>query len=126
MVAMTAAQLPISDVYWSPALGDGGIVSGVADIEQSIQFILSTYRGDVPLRPEFGSRIHDYIDRPSNTIKAHLAREIRAALEHPTEGEPRARFDGLDLDADAAGSVVLVVNWSLAGTAQRYQTKVVV
>lgn len=125
---MTAAQLPISDVYWSPALGAAGIVSGVADIEQSIQFILSTYRGDVPLRPEFGSRIHDYIDRPSNTIKAHLSREIRAALEHPTEGEPRARFDGLDLvtDGDGAGQVSMVVNWSLAGTAQRYQTKVVV
>lgn len=46
---------PISTAsHWQPSLDDDGIVIGFADVEQAIRIILSTPKGSVPHRPEFG------------------------------------------------------------------------
>ncbi|MDO5650561.1 MAG: GPW/gp25 family protein [Moraxella sp.] len=54
---------PISSAsHWQPSLDDDGIVAGFADVEQAIRIILSTPKGSVPHRPEFGCAGLDLID----------------------------------------------------------------
>lgn len=48
--------------HWQPSLDEDGIVTGFADVEQAIFIILSTPKGSVPHRSEFGCAGLDLID----------------------------------------------------------------
>jgi len=72
--------------HWQPALGGDGTVTGLDDLRQAIAIILRTPRGSDPLRPEFGSNLHLYIDYPVNRARPHLVRETVAAIRR---WEPR-------------------------------------
>lgn len=48
--------------HWQPSLADDGIVTGFDDVEQAIFIILSTPKGSLPHRPEFGCAGLDLID----------------------------------------------------------------
>lgn len=55
-------------LHWQPALDNTqDIVEGFADVEQAIRIILSTPKGSVPHRPEFGSDVLDLIDQDYET-----------------------------------------------------------
>lgn len=64
----------------------GEIVSGIEDIRQCIEIILTTHKGSLPLNPFFGSDIYQFIDRPVNTAVANISAEILDAI---TKWEPR-------------------------------------
>lgn len=50
---------------WQVSMDDpAAIVEGVDDIVQSINIILTTIPGSDPLRPEFGSNVYQYLDKP--------------------------------------------------------------
>lgn len=72
--------------HWQPALGGDGEVTGLDDLRQAIAIILRTPVGSDPLRPEFGSNLHRYIDYPVNRARPHLVRETVAAIRR---WEPR-------------------------------------
>lgn len=68
----------------------GGVdmASGARKLEQSMRLILTTYPGERVKRPEFGSRLRDYVFAPTTPdVLAELAAVVRAALER---WEPRA------------------------------------
>ena len=51
------------------------------ELEQAMTLILSTYPGERPMRPEFGSRLRDFVFRPANAeTAAELSQEVRNAL----------------------------------------------
>ncbi|HAZ4235540.1 TPA: baseplate protein [Escherichia coli] len=76
-----------TSVFWQPALqAPGEIVRGPDDIRQSIQIILRTPCGSDPHRPEFGSRLHRYIDWPVDRAVPHVVRESVDAIRR---WEPR-------------------------------------
>jgi len=58
----------------------GEIVSGIDDIRQCVETILTTHKGSLPLNPFFGSDIYQFIDRPVNTAVANISAEILDAL----------------------------------------------
>ena len=58
----------------------GEVVEGIADIRQCIGTILTTTKGSDPLRPEFGSDIWRYVDRPVTVAAPNMAYEILDAL----------------------------------------------
>jgi phage baseplate assembly protein W len=61
----------------------GGIamVRREVELEQAMTLILSTYPGERPMRPEFGSRLRDFVFRPANAeTAAELSQEVRNAL----------------------------------------------
>lgn len=63
------------------ATGRIALASGERDIEQAIQLILRTYPGERPMRPEFGSRLRDYVfDGADSANAAAIAGEVRVAL----------------------------------------------
>lgn len=68
---------------------------GTRKLEQAMRLILSTYPGERPMRPEFGSRLRDYVFAPATTEnKAELAAVVRTAL---LRWEPRVIIDDVDV-----------------------------
>ena len=69
------------------ATGGIALVTREREIEQAIRLILGTARGERPMRPEFGCRIHDHVFGPANGATAgQIAYDVREALER---WEPR-------------------------------------
>ena len=72
--------------HWQPSLDTDGIVTGFADVEQSIRIILSTPKGSVPHSPEFGCDILPLIDSNyADVAPLFIARATDAILDN----EPR-------------------------------------
>jgi phage baseplate assembly protein W len=99
----------------------GGIALARRDqeIEQAIRLILATYPGERPMRPDFGSRIRDYVFR-SATIDtaAELAQEVENAL---IRWEPRIVVQSVDVQVDPAERSRLYIDlvYSIKGTNDR-------
>lgn len=67
--------------------GGVAMVSGERELEQAMQIILLTYPGERPMRPQFGSRMRDFVFRSADSsTAAELALEVRNALR---QWEPR-------------------------------------
>jgi phage baseplate assembly protein W len=98
---------------WAFPLGvgpQGGIalVRRETELEQAMRLILSTYPGERPMRPEFGSRIRDFVFRPVNveTI-AELSRVVREAL---LRWEPRVDIEAVVINPSAADQSTLYID----------------
>lgn len=98
---------------WAFPLGvgpQGGIalVRREVELEQAMRLILSTYPGERPMRPLFGSRIRDFVFRPVNmeTI-AELTRAVRDAL---VQWEPRVDVQNVIITPDAAEHSTLYID----------------
>ncbi|MEI7487622.1 MAG: GPW/gp25 family protein [Chryseobacterium sp.] len=59
----------------------GKIVTGYDDIQQCISVILRTRKGEDALRPDFGSDIWQWLDKPISTSIPNMKREIIQALQ---------------------------------------------
>lgn len=98
----------ITASHWQPALGTPGDVAiGLRDIDQAIRIILNTPQGSDPHRPEFGSRIHLYLDWPTNRVVPHLVRE---AIESIARWEPRVTVVRIATEIDAT-HITLRAHW---------------
>jgi phage baseplate assembly protein W len=83
--AITLADITSKD--WSLELGTiGGVVQGIADVEQCLGIIVTTPQGSDPLRPTFGSDIWRFIDFPIDVALPAIVRELTTAI---TTWEPR-------------------------------------
>lgn len=109
---------------WAFPLGvgpQGGIalVRRELELEQAMRLILSTYPGERPMRPEFGSRIRDYVFRPINVeTVAELSQEVRNAL---LRWEPRVDIDGVYVipDPQDDGAVYIDIQYVVKDTNDR-------
>jgi phage baseplate assembly protein W len=98
---------------WAFPLGvgpQGGIalVRREVELEQAMRLILSTYPGERPMRPEFGSRIRDFVFRSVNieTI-AELSHEVRNAL---LRWEPRVNIEAVLVIPDPSDEGALYID----------------
>ena len=98
---------------WAFPLGvgaQGGIalVRREVELEQAMRLILSTYPGERPMRPEFGSRIRDFVFRSVNvdTI-AELSHEVRNAL---LRWEPRVDIEAVLVIPDPSDEGALYID----------------
>jgi phage baseplate assembly protein W len=81
------------------ATGGVALVAREREIEQAIRLILGTARGERPMRPEFGCRIHDHVFGPANGATAgQIAYDVREALER---WEPRIAVQSVGVSFDA-------------------------
>lgn len=84
-------------------------------IQQNIGIILSTPKGSDPHRPDFGSDINKYIDRPINAItEGQIKAEIVDAIEL---WEPRVKVQAIDLVKDIS-KVTINLTWTIIETGQ--------
>ena len=83
----------------------GTRIAGWDHLRQSILDILSTYPGERIMRPEYGSRIRDLIDRPVNAQwLADLYFEVAYAI---ARWEPRVKVQRVAATMDTPGHVTL-------------------
>ncbi|UTH76104.1 GPW/gp25 family protein [Chromobacterium sp. IIBBL 290-4] len=114
----------ITSLHWQPALQPRGqkpgpngfpdIVENLDDIHQALRIILGTPKGSDPLRPEFGSDLHRYLDYPIDRARPHVVREAVAAISHPRYGEPRIELVRVLFSVDGDASARLCAQWKLA------------
>jgi phage baseplate assembly protein W len=88
--------------------GGFGLASGTTKLEQSMRLILTTYPGERRMRPDFGSRLRDFVFQPPTTeVRAELAAEVDRAL---TRWEPRARIDRVRVEPDPERWSLLLID----------------
>ncbi len=88
--------------------GGIGLVNRVPEIEQSMRIILGTNRGERPMRPEFGSRLADFVFAAADGETATLiAEDVRATLGR---WEPRIDVTDVLVTSDPADATVLYID----------------
>lgn len=91
-------------------------IDGIDHLRQSILDILSTYPGERIMRPEYGSRLRDLIDRPVNAQwLADLYHEVAYAIHR---WEPRVRVLRVAATMDTPGHVTLDLTLRLGAQEQ--------
>jgi len=98
------------------ATGQIALVRGSREIEQAMRLILSTYPGERPMRPQFGSRLRDFIfDGATWENAAAIAAEVRSSL---LRWEPRATVTDVLVAPEAADPGVLMIDilYTVKGT----------
>src|SRR3954466_15680743 len=80
------------------ASGGIAMVRRERELEEAMRIILSTYPGERPMRPQFGSRVRDFVFRSVNveTI-AELSQVVRDAL---IQWEPRVDIEAVLINPD--------------------------
>ena len=114
--AITLADITSAD--WSLELGRiGGVVQGIADVEQCLGIIVTTPRGSDPLRPTFGADIWRYIDFPIDVALPAIVRELTSAI---TTWEPRVNLISVtaqpvnDGSTQSGAHLDVTLTWQLA------------
>jgi phage baseplate assembly protein W len=88
----------------------GGIamVTDEREIAEAIRIILGTSVGERPMRPEFGSRIYEFVfDEADAATASRLAFAVREALER---WEPRIDLDAVDVTVDDVNRNLLYID----------------
>ncbi len=90
------------------ARGGIAMVRGEQDIDESIRTILSTARGERPMRPMFGSRVHELVFAPNNATTSGLMQQyVEEALGW---WEPRIEVIDVDVSTDPDDTSRILVN----------------
>lgn len=91
------------------------------NIDQSIDLILQTNRGERSLQPEFGSNLRSFLFRNRDTtLKTEIAQSVRNTL---LNDEPRIRVDDVEViytDQDSDNMVVISVAYTVKKTNARH------
>jgi phage baseplate assembly protein W len=88
----------------------GGIalVTRERELEEAMRLILATYPGERPMRPEFGSRVRDWVFRGTdNDAIVTLALEVRTAI---LRWEPRVEVTGVRVTRDPSDASRLLID----------------
>lgn len=112
----------IKFVDWQPKLNHIGEVSeGIDDINQCIAVILTTQKGSVPHRLDFGSNIHLYLDYP---VKQAVPNIIRETVDALNQWETRIDIDSVKVEI-IESTVKIKIQWTLKNSSVNSQTEVV-
>jgi phage baseplate assembly protein W len=83
------------------------------ELEQAMRLILATYPGERPLRPEFGSRLRDYVFRSATLdTAAELSHVVQSAL---VRWEPRVDIDFVNvlIDPEERNKFYIDINYKI-------------
>jgi phage baseplate assembly protein W len=98
-----------------PQVDQGGrIALAVRDqeIDQAIRLILGTAVGERPMRPEFGSRLHEYLFAAADATTAGLiAHDVRRSLDR---WEPRIVVHDVEVTIDTNEPSLLYIDITYA------------
>jgi hypothetical protein len=100
---------------WSPALSRyGQVVTNVQDISQCLRIIFSTPIGSVPLRRDFGSRLHSNIDKPFAEAEVNIPIDILESVRW----EPRVIIDAVRvLPQSGIAEMTVEIDWRVRNAA---------
>ena len=111
---------------WSfpPRFGPGGAevatVTGVADIHESLQILLSTRLGERVMREKFGCNLDEVMfDEVSQELVNRVTSQVNDAILYH---EPRVDLLALDVsrDSDEAGLLLIRLDYQVRATNSRF------
>jgi uncharacterized protein len=81
---------------------------GARKLEQAMTIVLSTYPGERPFRPAFGSRLRDFVyEAASDVVFARIEHEVRECL---ARWEPRTRVSSVTVRVEAGQENLLLID----------------
>jgi phage baseplate assembly protein W len=90
------------------AAGGIAMVKREQELEQAMRLILSTYPGERPMRPAFGSRLRDFVFEAATVeTAAKLNREVQTSLRR---WEPRVDIERVDVTPDPVERNLLFID----------------
>ncbi len=106
----STSYVKIASQDWSSKLGElGQIVEGLDDISQCIEIILTTPKGSVPHRLDFGCDIYKFVDSPPAAASSYIVSEVYNAL---SKWEPRITVESVQVVPNTFAHYTIQVNWS--------------
>lgn len=88
--------------------GTIAMAGGARKLEQAMRLVLSTFPGERPYRPEFGSRLRGYVfEGASVDVLGRIAAEVRASL---VRWEPRVTVDDVTVYPDRSDESLLHID----------------
>jgi phage baseplate assembly protein W len=96
------------------------LTDNVENINQSIDLIFKTARGERCLLPSYGSNLRSFVYRNVNaTLKEEISQSVKKTL---LNDEPRIRVDKVDVvnHADLAATISLSINYTIKNTNTRH------
>jgi phage baseplate assembly protein W len=92
------------------------------EIAQCIYLALSTQKGSDPLRPDFGTNLHKYIDKPLPQVETMIIYEAMTAIKR---WEPRVLLKTLHVSQQASEGMQLhlTVEFTTDGTSDSLTIK---
>ncbi|MEU9663564.1 GPW/gp25 family protein [Streptomyces chartreusis] len=89
---------------------NGGIamLTGAEKLEQAMCLVLTTYPGERPMRPGFGSRLRDFVF--AGTDQGTLDEISREVLTSLTMWEPRTRVDDIEVTISPDDSCLVQID----------------
>jgi phage baseplate assembly protein W len=96
-----------------------GMSSGVQDIHESLEILLSTTLGERIMQPTYGCNLKDYLFDPLDaSLDAFLKDLIKTAILY---FEPRIHLDRVSLTSEPLeGRVTIELDYRVRGTNSRY------
>lgn len=91
----------------------------IDDIKQCIFVILNTPKGSDPLRPDFASDLHLYIDMPINAARPYIVREATEALRR---WEPRIEVIKVLVSLGEMAQLLVTIEWQFSQGAEEVIT----
>jgi Bacteriophage baseplate protein W len=109
---MATSHKPYLGVGWSfPPVITRGSLSYVRyedDVEQAIQIILQTSRGERVMLHEFGAGLRDFVFEPnSDATRARIEESVRKAL---VDWEPRIDLERVEVTASDDGPNIVLIH----------------
>lgn len=99
--------------------GGVALVRRERELEEAMHIILSTYPGERPMRPDFGSRLRDYVFQGIDaSMMSRLGHEVETAL---MRWEPRVDIVNVTIsrDADRPNMLHIDIDYSVKRTNDR-------
>ncbi|MES2108667.1 MAG: GPW/gp25 family protein [Bacteroidota bacterium] len=97
-----------------------GMLSDEADIESSLQILLSTRKGERVLRPDYGCNLDELVFEPlTTTFETYIKDLIATAILYY---EPRIDVNKINLDDSGVyeGRIVISIDYTVRSTNSRF------
>jgi phage baseplate assembly protein W len=108
---------------FNPESGSAEMVSGMVDIEQSLNILLSTSLGERVMQPQYGCDLTDYVfEALDNSVIGYLKDRVSNAILFY---EPRIIAEKIEVTASDSfdlieGRFTISVEYSIPGTNSRF------
>lgn len=99
------------------------LVSEVEDIEQSLNILLSTSRGERIMQPKYGCDLHEFLfETMSSTVIGYIKERVKSSILH---FEPRIIAEKIDVTPGDSfdlieGKFTISIEYSIPGTNSRF------
>ena len=105
---------------FSSETGIVGMLSDEADIQSSLQILLSTRQGERVLRPDYGCNLDELVFEPlTNTFKTYIKDLINTAILYY---EPRIDVEKIELinTGELEGRILISIDYTVRSTNSRF------